>query len=275
MANYVQLTSLVYVGAHADTKPSATQPKAWCIESDTGDKYYTTDGGATWTLLETGLANIDFGVTAEADFAAACVSALNTTLGAVDLAEAAGAVTATDKLMAYVKQLVTQALASAKELEYVEDHLHHKTVWYGKKSDQTTNWCDINSLTAYRATSGDNAWGTEGTDPAQCFSAADTLSELGTGLTKGDFDLFLFTANSSASVYKLRIVWGTGTLAAAIAAGQFSETMFNRDTADKSRFPRVWASPKIGINNKVWVICWNATNDATIDFFVGVHAYDF
>jgi hypothetical protein len=171
----------------------------------------------------------------------------------------------------------TEALLEDVETEakYIEDHLHHKTVWYGKNADQTTYWANSTSLVSFRATSGDNTYGTEGTDPAKCFSALDTLPELGVGLTYGDFDQVLFTSNSSSTLYKLRLIWGTGTVAEAVAAGQYSETVFLRDTADKSRQPRLWSTPKIGIDNQLWVECWNASNDATIDFVIGVHAYNF
>jgi hypothetical protein len=171
----------------------------------------------------------------------------------------------------------TQAtlLDVADEAEYIEEHMHHKVIWYGKNADQTTYWASANTLTPFRATSGANAYGTAGTDPAKCFSTSDNLSELGTGLVSGDFDEVLFVGNSSSTVYKLRLIWGTGTVAEAVTAGQLSETMFYRDNADKSRQPRLWSTPKIGVENAIWVECWNASDDATIDFFVGAHAYDF
>jgi hypothetical protein len=131
-----------------------------------------------------------------------------------------------------IEQLKTDLAAVAKEVEYTEDHLHHRVIWYGKNADQTTNWCNAATLTSYRATSGDNAWGTAGNDPAKCFSTADTLSELGTGLVCGDFDMILVTANSSGNLYRLRLVWGTGTLAEAITANQFTELVYSRATGD-------------------------------------------
>jgi hypothetical protein len=202
-------------------------------------------------------------------------AALASVLGALDTSGATGAV-GTDKVaMAYLKQLVTASIALEKETEYVEEHLHHKVHWYGKAADQTTNWCDGATLTSFRATSGDNAWGTAGNDPAKCFSTADTLSELGTGLVCGDFDMILVTANSSGNLYKLRLVWGTGTLAEAITAGQFTELVYSRATGDTTRIPRAFGCPKIGIANAVWVVIWSATNDATLDFMLGVHAYNF
>lgn len=196
-------------------------------------------------------------------------------LGAVDTAAATGAVTATDLLMAYVKQLVTLLIETQADADYAEEHQHHKTIWYGKKSDQTTYWCDVNSLTPYRAISGSAAYGSDASDEAQLFSASDTLSEIGTGLVCGDFDQILIVANSSDTIYKCRLVWGTGTLAAAVSAGQYSEFMYIRKSTDTVRLPREIKCPKIPVNNKVWLQCLNASDNATIDFYIGVHAYDF
>lgn len=196
-------------------------------------------------------------------------------LGLIGDSAATGAVTTTDTVMAYIKQLVTLLIETQADADYAEEHMHHKTIWYGKKSDQTTNWCDVNSLTPYRAISGSAAYGSDASDEAQLFSASDTLSEIGTGLVCGDFDNILIVANSSDTIYKCRLVWGTGTLAAAVSAGQYSEFMYIRKSTDTVRLPREIKCPKIPVNNKVWLQCLNASDNATIDFYIGVHAYDF
>jgi hypothetical protein len=166
-------------------------------------------------------------------------------------------------------------------LEVVEEHLHHKVRWYGKKAVQTaTEWCDGNTISSpYIATSGNNDWGTGGTDPAQLFGTADELIELGPGLVSGDFDLLHIIANTSDTTYKLRLVWGTGTLAEAITANQYSEIMYIRKSSDSVRIPRLIACPNIpffigGLPVQIWMVCWNATNDATISFFIGAHGYE-
>jgi len=202
-------------------------------------------------------------------------AALASVVGALADAAAAGVVTETDTVMAYVKQLVTAMLDVQKDAEYAEEHQHHRVVWYGKKSDQATNWCDQATLTPYRATSGDNAWGTEGTDPAKVISSADTLSEIKSGVLQFDTDEILVVANSSNSLYRCRLVWGTGTLADAITAKQFTEFVYSRTTSDTTRMQRRIACPLIAAGNNVWLVIWNATNDATLDFMIGVHGYDF
>jgi hypothetical protein len=109
------------------------------------------------------------------------------------------------------------------------------------------------------------------------FGTEDTLSELGTGFVVGDFDQIVFVANSSSTLYLFRLIWGTPTqtMAEAIAAGQYSETPFIRANTDTVRQVRVLPTPLIGINDKIWAQCQNASDNATLDFVVGVHAYTF
>lgn len=166
------------------------------------------------------------------------------------------------------------------DVEYAEQHLHHRTAWYGKLATaNATHWADINTLTSpYVATSGNNAWGTGGTDPAELFGTGDELPELGT-LNSGDFAQIYVIANSSDTLYRFRIVWGTGTLADAITAGQWSEGVYLRKSTDTVRMPRMLECPVIpfyigGLPIKVWLICWNASNDATMSFYIGAHGYN-
>jgi len=150
----------------------------------------------------------------------------------------------------------------------------HIERWYGKLNPQTaTLWADGATLNPYVAVSGDNDWGAG----EQLFGADDILPELGTGFSKGAFDMFLPVANTSDTTSRLRIVWGTGTLAAAVAANQYTELAYHKLAANAVYTPRKIASTIIpffidGLPTKVWAMHWNATNLATISFFLGVFA---
>lgn len=160
--------------------------------------------------------------------------------------------------------------------EMTEEHMHHKVHWYGKLAVQTeTHWADGASLTPFRAISGNNTWGADPNDEAQVFGSEDTLTDISAGLLCGDFDQILVIANTSATVYKCRLVWGTGTLADAVTAKQYSEFVYLRGIADQVRKIQLVTVPLIEIDNKIWMQCWNATDNATIDFLVGVHGYGF
>jgi hypothetical protein len=169
----------------------------------------------------------------------------------------------------------------AVDAEYTEEHLHHKAHWYGKRAVQTaTLWADGATLLPYVVTSGNNTWSTDNTDFALLFGTGDVLTELGAGILGGDFNEILVTANSSDTPYKLRILWGTGTTAEAEAANQYSETMYMKKSTDSIRIVRNFTTPVIpitmgGLPIKIWMSTWNASNDATLSFLIGVHGYDF
>ena len=161
---------------------------------------------------------------------------------------------------------------------HIEQHLHHKVAWYGKRNPQTaTLWADGATLNPYVVTSGNNTWSAVG-EEALLFGADDVLAELGiAGLVAGDFDILLTVSNSSITVSKLRVVWGTGTLAQAIALGQWSENMFVKSVAGV-QIPRLITCPVIpffiaGLPIQIWMQHWNLTDDATIGFFIGAHGY--
>jgi len=171
-----------------------------------------------------------------------------------------------------------------KTAEYTEEHMHHKVRWYGKKAAQTaTLWTallDTGLTQLYRAISGAGVYGTDGShdpaappsDEAFLFGTGDTLEP---GYVVRDFDEILIVANSSSTLYLCRIIWGTGTMAEAITAKQYSEFPYFRGNADNVRKIQTIPTPLIGINYKIWLQCMNATDNATLDFVVGVHGYNF
>jgi hypothetical protein len=182
---------------------------------------------------------------------------------------------------------IGRARRTQMEAEYTEDHFHNKVRWYTKKTAQSaTAWAspfEGNLANFWRVISGNSVWGVDGShdptnppsDEAYLFGTADTLTELGTGLTFGDFDKILIVANSSSTVYLVRFIWGTGTMGDAITAKQYTEAVFLRATGDSVRKVYDMKMPKVEVNDKLWAQCANATDNATLDFILGVHAYNF
>ena len=161
------------------------------------------------------------------------------------------------------------------ELEIVEVHLHSREHWCGKSGDQSGNNWGADTLTPYRAISGNGVYGADASDEAKVMGSADTPVVAG----KASFDLHRITviAISSDTVYELRIVWGTGTMATAITAGQMSEVMIITSTDKANKFggaPFDLQLPRLTIGTKIWIQARNATDNATVDFFVGLHEYD-
>mgnify|MGYP001024439238 CR=1 FL=1 len=164
----------------------------------------------------------------------------------------------------------------AYKVEEIERHLHGRERWFGKLAVQTaTDWADNNISTPFRAISGNNAYGTDPNDEAQVIGTADTPAIAGN--VRYDLHEMLVVASSSTTVWKLQVIYGTGTIADAITAGQYSTTMLKIDaavgstpaTAHAIMMPRGTCG-----STKVWIRGWNATDNATIDFFVGWHEYE-
>ena len=178
--------------------------------------------------------------------------------------------------LTYYSNQSDQLKEISEALFLVRRNANHNTRWYGILSPQTaTEWADPTTLTPYQCISGNGTWGAEENDEAKVFGTDDLLWNVNFG--SGSFDEIYFVANSSATIYRFRLIYGTAaqSMAQAIAAEQWSETMFIREVADKSRISRIMPTCRIGICCQIWAQCMNATDNATLDFFVGVHGYEY
>lgn len=155
----------------------------------------------------------------------------------------------------------------------IEKHFHSPERWRGKLAVQTaTAWADDN-LTPFQAISGADAYGADADDEAQVLGTADT--PIISGMVKFDPYRVVIVELSTDTPWKLRMVYGAGTMAAAIAAGQFTELMaVNIVTGSKSGGePSDFRMPRVDAGCKIWIQAWNATDNATCDFFIGLHEY--
>lgn len=163
----------------------------------------------------------------------------------------------------------------AYKVHEIERHFHNRERWRGKKAVQSaTDWAD-DTLSAFRAISGNNVYGGEANDEALVIGTDDTPAIAGN--TRYDLHRIMMTGASSSTAYKLRIVYGTGTMADAITAGQYSEMVIMSDPAaaqvPHDVFDVMMPRGTCG-STKVWIQAWNATDNATIDFLVGWHEYE-
>ena len=162
--------------------------------------------------------------------------------------------------------------ANFDEVHAHDEHFHNREYWFGKSGDQSgNNWGTRASLTPYRAISGDGDWGGDADDEAKVLGSDDTPVRVGPTL----FDLrrIQVIAASSASVYLIRVIHGTGTMSEAESAGQYTECSFFRQSPAVRGDPVDLVQEKVAVGQKVWIRAKNATNNATIDFLAGVHEY--
>ena len=158
----------------------------------------------------------------------------------------------------------------------IERHHHGRERWYGKLAVQTaTDWADNVINSPFQAISGNNDYGSDPNDEAQVVGTADT--PVIAGRVYYDPHRILIVDCSVTTPTKIRAVYGTGTLAAAVAAGQFSTKMLHIDPAAASNaaVPVVLMTPRLrcGID-KLWLQFWSLTDNATIDFYIGWHEYE-
>lgn len=155
----------------------------------------------------------------------------------------------------------------------IERHFHSPEVWFGISADQSGNNWAADTLNAYTCISGNGDYGADADDEALVIGSDDTPTAA--GFVEFDVREILIVGVSANTAYKLRISWGTGTLAAAILAGNCSEFMLKFDTVGNvdAAFPHRLQMPQLDSGIKVWIQCKNATDNATVDFFVGIHEY--
>jgi hypothetical protein len=170
----------------------------------------------------------------------------------------------------------------AYRVHEIEKHFHNDERWYGKSADQSgvnpwaTSLSAAGMRTSFRATSGSSAFGADANDEALCWGVNDTLSIAGVTMTKLDFHEIFVTASSVTTIWYLRIIYGSGTMADAITAGQFSCLPLVADAAQNGSIDIIIPimMPRVTIGtHKIWIQGKNATDNATIDFLIGVHGY--
>ena len=168
--------------------------------------------------------------------------------------------------------LAQRLIAIEAVAEEIEHHFHTKARWFGKLASQTgTDWAD-NTLAPYRVISGANVYGAGASDHALVFGTDDTVIA---GQTKYDADAIMVVASNSVTPWKLRFVWGTTTLAQGITDGNWTETMVQVASASSRLAKEYIRMPRLTIGvDQLWCQGWNGTDDATLDFLVGIHGYD-
>lgn len=144
-----------------------------------------------------------------------------------------------------------------------DEHFHNNEKWFGAGAT-------LNGLTGYTVTSGNADFGSE----VLLIDTGDT--PIVAGKLKFDMHYLLPLSLSSATVYYLKFIYGTGTVAAAESAGDFTviPVISTGIGALVDGLPTDIRIPRLDVGTKVWAKTKNATNLATIEIAVGIHEYD-
>jgi hypothetical protein len=186
----------------------------------------------------------------------------------------AGALTSisdeTDKIDgAATDGLVGTSNSLAYRVHEIEKHVHSRgRFWGATGAPDETNAIAATVTVPFVAVSGANTWGTA---IPICGTADQPVPA---GEVKFDAHLLLVVDTDHATPYRIRIIYGTGTSADAITAGQWSETMFITATGPfSSGVPVAINMLRVNVGWKCWVQVWNNTNGSNVDLYWGGHGY--
>jgi hypothetical protein len=160
----------------------------------------------------------------------------------------------------------------AYRVSVVDGYFHIRERWFGKSADQSGNNWGADTLTPFQAISGAGVYGADANDEAKVVGSDDT--PIFVGDTRMAAQRILVVGVSVDTHYKLRVVYGTGTMADAITALQYTEIMVKFDATNPQQsagIPFDIKVPRLDVGTKIWLQAKNATDNATIDFFVGGH----
>lgn len=177
----------------------------------------------------------------------------------------------------------------AYETEIVENHIHTRERWFGKRAVPTAdNWAD-DTYTPFTTTSGAQwVYG----NGENVLGPLDTPSMQTLSVDNKYFDIhrLLVTDANSTSEYKMRIICGPNdgsmTMNECIAAGRYTEVMLKMDASVQQvphgpveiKMPRRPCGPKgpPAEGTVIWIQCKcaDAVANKYIDFYVGIHEYE-
>ena len=197
---------------------------------------------------------------------------------AADAATAAGTAADVTAIMAETDKIddaaVDGLLGTHNSLAYrvheLEKHFHNRARrWGATAAPDETNAIEANVTRPFVAVSGNNTWGA-----AIPIIGTDDVPVPTDAAVKYDLHHVLISDVEDATAYRLRIIYGAGTSAAAIGAEQYTEFMFFAGTGPKSSGTALAVMmPRVAVGTKCWAQVWNFTNLSEVSFYIGVHGY--
>ena len=150
----------------------------------------------------------------------------------------------------------------------IERHIHSRERWLSKLAVPAGNRVTETGLVPFVAASGGAAYGVE----IQILDTSDTPQIL--AMAYFDLHRLWIMDVDHTTAYRMQLIYGTGTCAAAVAAFQYTEVMFRANGTGSDRAPLVVQMPRAAAGTKMWAKVWNATNLSEVDFVFGLHEYE-
>lgn len=170
---------------------------------------------------------------------------------------------------------VSTAVAAIQDtVDEIDQHFHNVERWWGSNgSPSETNAIAATVTAHFQATSGNDTWGTA---IPICGTADNPVLP-----TQTEFDahrIQIIDLDDQTDLWRLRIIWGTGTSAAAIVANQWTEVPVISNAIPGNRaggVPVDVRMPPIAIGTKLWAQSWNDTNGEVLQFQWSPHGYPY
>lgn len=156
---------------------------------------------------------------------------------------------------------------AADEAWIAEHHIHVRERWLSKLASPAGGHTAEQGMSPFVVASGDNTWGAY----VQLLDINDTPTI--PGYKYYDFRRLMLVDASVTSPYRVRFLYGSTTPEDALAALSYTDFVYEADATNKYSRPVEVSMVRLPVGTKLWASCWNATNGATIDFFIGGHLY--
>lgn len=159
------------------------------------------------------------------------------------------------------------------EVKKIEQHFHNSERWWGAVAvPDETNAIDANVGRPFAATSGNDDWGTA----IPVVGTADNAGVTGLSTEFDPHEILVTDLDDDTTPWRIRLIYGTGTSADAITAGQWSERMIESNAVPGNRAggtPVDFKMIILDVGTKIWAQAWNDTNGEVLSFFLGCHGY--
>ena len=184
-----------------------------------------------------------------------------------------------DPLSKIEDQATEGLLGTSNSLAYrvheIEKHFHSREIWFGEHSSRNAevDCGERDTMTPFQTDAGNDTWSAT---PLCVIGTGDV--PISAGYTKLDLHRIVVVdveSTADLDIHKVQIIWGSGTVAAAISADQISDVPPFVPLRGGAFSVLDVMMPRITIGtDKVWIRHWvDGTNTATMDFFIGFHEY--
>ena len=150
----------------------------------------------------------------------------------------------------------------ARLLRQIYSRFQTQQRWCGKSADQSgTTWMSTSTMTPFGAGAEASQWGAV----SKLVGSTDTPIVAGNIAFNVRHIYIIDVAFVESGPVKLRIIWGSETASAAVAANQCTEIMVPHDDVEVTLSVMM---PRVAAQTKVWAQMWAADAEAT--FLIGI-----